>query len=129
MNNLTVKKNIEKLRKEIGLSQEEVAEKLGISVTSYRKFEKGPTSIINSKVFAIAKILNVSDKDLLLCDDSYENYLQQKVTLLQEEFVLKESKEVSILKEQLLILQEENKHLKAWLDDKDEIIRMLRAKK
>ena len=41
MDNTSIKNNIRKIRKARKFTQEEMAHKLGISVTAYRDFEKG----------------------------------------------------------------------------------------
>lgn len=43
-----------------------MAHKLGISVTAYRDFEKGGTSIVNGNVMKLASLLDTSAEELVL---------------------------------------------------------------
>lgn len=66
MDNNSIKENIRKIRKRQGLTQEEIAHRLGISLTAYRDLEKGETSIVNSKVYKIAEVTGTSTEELVL---------------------------------------------------------------
>lgn len=46
------------LRKEQGITQKELADKLGISETAYRQKEKGQRAFRSDEMFIIADILN-----------------------------------------------------------------------
>ena len=56
MDNNSIKENIRKIRKSKGLTQEEMAHRMGISLTAYRDLEKGATGIVNSNISKIAEI-------------------------------------------------------------------------
>lgn len=56
---------IRKFRKAQGLSQEELAEKIGISVTHMSHIETGNTKLSLSVFVDIANVLNVQTDDLL----------------------------------------------------------------
>lgn len=66
MDNTSIKNNIRKIRKARKITQEEMAHKLGISVTAYRDFEKGGTSIVNGNVMKLACLLDTSAEELVL---------------------------------------------------------------
>lgn len=66
MDNTSIKNNIRKIRKARKITQEEMAHKLGISVTAYRDFEKGGTSIVNGNVMKLASLLDTSAEELVL---------------------------------------------------------------
>lgn len=109
-------------RKELGLSQEYMASKLNISVTSYRKIESGKTSLYNKKILKIAEILGTSPARLLFGYPLQED---------NEGGILKEEYEQSIQS-----LRKENEHLERQvrtlqdlLSAKDEIISMLKSDK
>ena len=109
-------------RKELGLSQEYMASKLNISVTSYRKIESGKTSLYNKKILKIAEILGTSPARLLFGYPLQED---------NEDGILKEEYEQSIQS-----LRKENEHLERQvrtlqdlLSAKDEIISMLKSDK
>ena len=50
MDNNSIKKNIRHIRKSRKITQEEMAHKLGISLTAYRDLEKGNTAVMNGNV-------------------------------------------------------------------------------
>lgn len=66
MDNQSIKKNIELLRKRSGLSQTEAARQLDISRVAFRNLEKGDTKIVNDLFFKLAEILGVSPEHLML---------------------------------------------------------------
>ena len=66
MDNSTIKDNIRKRRKERKLTQEEMADRLDISLTAYRDLEKGHTNIVNANVIRIAELLETSTEELVL---------------------------------------------------------------
>ncbi|MBQ3154485.1 MAG: cupin domain-containing protein [Clostridia bacterium] len=53
------------LRDAIGLTQEEVAEKIGVSLDDYRKYEIGQTDIPISVIYSTAGVLGVDATELL----------------------------------------------------------------
>lgn len=65
MNNNSIKENIRRIRKRTGLTQEEMALRLGISLTAYRDLEKGATNIVNSNIPKIAEITGVTTEEVL----------------------------------------------------------------
>lgn len=66
MDNNSIKDNIRKLRKQRRLTQEEMALQLGISLTAYRDFEKGKTSILHCNLTKIASLLDTPTEEVLL---------------------------------------------------------------
>lgn len=66
MDNQSIKKNIELLRRRSGLSQTEAARQLDISRVAFRNLEKGDTKIVNDLFFKLAEILGVSPEHLML---------------------------------------------------------------
>ncbi len=66
MDNFSIKDNIRKIRKERQLTQEDIAHRLGISVTAYRDLEKGATNIVNGNVIRLAELLETSTEEIVL---------------------------------------------------------------
>ena len=66
MDNASIKKNIRKVRKSRKLTQEEMAHKLGMSLSSYREFEKGGTPILNGNLLKMASFLETPTEELVL---------------------------------------------------------------
>ena len=58
-------KNLKLLRKEVGLTQKQVAEKLGITYQSYQAYELGITVPTLQNFIRLAKIFDVSYEELL----------------------------------------------------------------
>lgn len=63
-------KRLRKVRMNRGLTQQNMADKLGISLNAYQKYEQAERSPSLDCLVAIADILNVS-LDYLLCRDSF----------------------------------------------------------
>ena len=68
-NNSSIKQKIYEIRRQKGISQEKMAQLLGISINSFRKLERGETILINDRLWEIAKILEVSLEELTLEED------------------------------------------------------------
>ena len=66
MDNTSIKEIIRKIRKERRMTQEEMADMLGISITAYRDLERGSTSIMNGNVLRLAELLNTSTEEIVL---------------------------------------------------------------
>ena len=66
MDNTSIKKNIRKVRESHKFTQEEMAHKLGMSLSAYREFEKGGTSILNDNLLKMASFLETPTEELVL---------------------------------------------------------------
>lgn len=64
---MTINNKLKELRSAVGLNQSEMAEKLGVSVSSYQKYERGKNSIMPSieVLIKIAEFFGVSVDYLL----------------------------------------------------------------
>lgn len=62
---MVINEKIKKIRRSQDLSQEAMAEKLGISTNSYAKLERGETELSITRLQEIANILGVEASDLL----------------------------------------------------------------
>ena len=60
-----IRKNLIKYRKEKGISQKELAEKLNINASSVSQWEIGKNSIDINNLYNICKILDISFNDIL----------------------------------------------------------------
>lgn len=65
MDEITIRENLKKARISSGLTQSEMAERIGISVTAYQKIESGRTRILNPNFSKCADILGVSLSELV----------------------------------------------------------------
>lgn len=77
----TITEKIRLYRLERGLSQENMADSLGISTTSYGDIERGKTELSLSRFYQIAEILKVDVTALM----GEENRLQQELQQLEVE--------------------------------------------
>ena len=121
MDNTSIKENIRNIRKARKFTQEEMAYRMGMSLTAYRDLEKGDTSIVNANLLKIAMLLDTTTEELVLgyrpiqmdgpgLEDMKEEYLG-RVSVLE--------KRIADL-EKLVHTQEET------ISAKNEIITMLK---
>ena len=99
-NNGSIKDKIFEIRRKKGISQEKMAQMLGISLNSFRKLERGGTILVNDRLWEIAKALEVSLEELMLKDDfssgmsladkERQEYLAQIKELQTEVSILKQ---------------------------------------
>ena len=65
MDKNSIKDNIRRIRKRSGMTQEDMAHELGISLTAYRDLERGATNIVNSNIARIAEITETTTEEVL----------------------------------------------------------------
>ena len=107
--NGAIKQKIYEIRRTKGISQEKMANLIGVALNSYRKLERGKTNLVNEKLWDIANALNVSVKELVLEDDILtgtsladmeRKRYQAKINSLEEE--------IATLKQCVTLLNEKN---------------------
>ena len=76
---IEVANKLVKLRKENGLSQEELASKLGISRQAVSKWERAEASPDTDNLICLAKLYNVSLDDLLKTDETVEEIKEDQL--------------------------------------------------
>ncbi|MCL4366485.1 MAG: helix-turn-helix domain-containing protein [Actinobacteria bacterium] len=59
-----VGQNIKKAREKVGLTQEQVAEKVGIHVSYYSRIERGVVNPSLDKLESIVKVLKIKSSDI-----------------------------------------------------------------
>ena len=120
MDNTSIKNNIRRIRKARKITQEEIAHRLGISVTAYRDFEKGGTSIVNGNVMKLADLLETSTEELVL------GYRPSQIEGTVLEDVRQEyGTKVSTLERRIADLEKLVNSLEETIRTKNEIIKML----
>lgn len=107
MNYFEIGQRIRKYRKAQNLSQEELAEKVGISVTHMSHIETGNTKLSLPVFVKLSEILQVSTDSLL-----YDTAQTNKDTITTE--ILKTLQECSA--EQLMVLNDIIKHTKTAMN-------------
>ena len=123
MDNTTIKDNIRKIRKSRRLTQEEMALRLGISITAYRDLEKGNTSILNGNVYKIADLLDTPAEEIVL---GYRPSQIEGTSLreVQQEY----SGKIESLKRRILDLEKIVLSLEETIESKNEIISRLKKR-
>lgn len=104
--NQTVGKNIRAVRHQNNWSQEEVANKLGISIPAFSKIETGITDINLSRLQQIADIFEMSLVTLLSFEDDHTEYTpsdlaeaRKKLEECEEEIVELQRKVIGLYEE------------------------------
>ena len=75
--NIEIANRLVELRKKSGLSQEELADKLGLSRQAVSKWERAESSPDTDNLICLAKLYNVSLDDLLNTDQSVEEIREE----------------------------------------------------
>ncbi|MDO4223785.1 MAG: helix-turn-helix transcriptional regulator [Acinetobacter sp.] len=125
---MTTQDNIRQLREQQQWSQEEMAEKLGMSKNGYAKIERGESDVSLTRLEQIANILNIDIADIvksesknlsLLIGNNHGNYGYQvhqtgsnEIELLQlklehkDELLAQKDKEIQALKKIIDLMQQ-----------------------
>lgn len=118
---MTTQTNLRQLRAQKHLTQEQMAEKIGMSKNGYGKIERGETQLKIEKLEQIANIFNVEMNDLLkeksdvnlLLGDNYSNFQNnyynqnqeiEKLQLIiehQQELLAQKDKQIELLEKLL----------------------------
>lgn len=127
MNDNSIKRAIKDRRKELGLTQAWMAEQLGIEERTYKLVESyGGTRLLYGRMEEIAHILDISLSNLL--EDEEEKSSMLKDERNGYESLLADLRlEVARLRDETERLRREVERLNGCIDDKDFIIRHLRA--
>ncbi len=142
MDDSSIKKNIAGLRKKSGLTQTEVADRIGISRTAYRNLESGSTRMYNENIDKVAEVLDRPVEELVLgygphpaprgAEEGRRGYGRKKA-LDEIESMVSLKEQVAYLTEQFAALKKENEilltcveSLRETVSSKDELIALLR---
>ena len=69
MDEQNLKENIRRIREDLGMTQEEFAQELGIDTSTYWRLEEGKTRIISPYLYRIAKLARIDISDLVAGKD------------------------------------------------------------
>ena len=133
MDNARIKENIIRIRNEKGISQEDMANSLGISRNSYRSIEKGSTNVISRRLGEIAHLLGVSEEELALGYQPVESAEKLEDIRLQyrksvEEVTMSADARIAELEKTVSIQNETIANLREIIDSKNEIISLLKRR-
>lgn len=90
-----------------GLSQQNMADELGLTVASYSNIERGVTDITITRLFEIARILQVKIENILDLESPSQNVKDTGLT-----YFTKNEVDIVEIRKMLTDLQEEVKRLK-----------------
>lgn len=123
MDNASIKENIRRTRKDKGMTQEDMAAGLGISLTAYRDLERGGTNMMNANLIRIAELLDTSLEELLL---GYKPV--QADGMRVEEVRAEYGGRISVMERRISDLEKLVSSLEETISSKNEIISMLKKK-
>lgn len=83
--NIEIANRLQKLRKEKGYSQEQLADALGISRQAVSKWERAESSPDTDNLICLAKLYGISLDELLSTDQSIEEIKQEQEEKGKEE--------------------------------------------
>lgn len=104
--NKSVGKSIRILRHQHGWSQEDIANRLGISIPAFSKIETGVTDVNLSRLEQIANIYEVSVVQLLAVDNEQAEVVPSHLNVIQKKLNDREL-EITTLQRKVIELYEE----------------------
>ncbi len=134
MDNSIVKQNIIARRKELKLTQAEMAERLGMSRNAYRSIERGETRLINENIDRIASILDNTAEELVLgyiplqTGEKILEEMKEELYSRSRNRELEYEDHINLLKLQVSSLESRIALLEDLVRTKDEIITMLKKR-
>ena len=124
--NIEIANRLQKLRKENGYSQEELADKLGISRQAVSKWERAESSPDTDNLIILARLYNMS-LDELLYDNESDEEIRERIKDKEEtkeefkEGVQVEKNSISLTDDEGQTLKIENGHIKAFDKEGNEV--------
>jgi transcriptional regulator with XRE-family HTH domain len=118
MDNLNIGHKIKKLRELKNLTQEHMANSIGISQGAYSRMELGETEITYSKLEKISEELELKPEEIIAFNESVVFNVMNNQTgngLVINNSQLSEG-EKNLYEQQILLLKEENTHLKKVIE-------------
>ncbi|MCC8426636.1 helix-turn-helix domain-containing protein [Mucilaginibacter sp. UR6-11] len=104
--NKTIGKNIRTFRHQQGWSQEEVANRLGISIPAFSKIETGVTDINLSRLEQIANIYEIDVVQLLALDMEEIDQTPSNLSIVQKKLLDREAEIVNLQRKVILLYEE-----------------------
>ena len=104
--NKSVGMNIRTLRHQHGWSQEDVADRLGISIPAFSKIETGVTDINLSRLEQIANVFEVSVVYLLAMDIKEAEHEPSHLSIAQKKLIDRENESASLQRKVILLYEE-----------------------
>ena len=98
-----------KLRKKYGYSQEELADKLGLSRQAVSKWERAEASPDTDNLICLAKLYGVSLDELLATEEDIDTIVEEQVKDNKEEAPAQEEKKVEIKDDEVVLFSKSGK--------------------
>jgi len=109
--NIEIANRLQKLRKENGYSQEELADKLGISRQAVSKWERAESSPDTDNLIVLAKLYNISLDELLYDTESVDEIRERTIDKEADKITI-DSNSASLTDDEGQTLKIENGHIK-----------------
>jgi transcriptional regulator with XRE-family HTH domain len=104
--NKTIGRNIRAFRHQHGWSQEDVANRLGISIPAFSKIETGVTDINLSRLEQIANIYEVDVVQILAMDAEEVEQTPSNLSIVQKRLLDREAEIVNLQRKVILLYEE-----------------------
>jgi transcriptional regulator with XRE-family HTH domain len=104
--NKTIGKNIRTFRHQHGWSQEDVANRLGISIPAFSKIETGVTDINLSRLEQIANIYDIDVVQILAMDIEEIEQQPSNLSIMQKRLLDREAEIVNLQRKVILLYEE-----------------------
>lgn len=126
MDNDSIKQNLERIRQKHGLTQQEMADAIGVVRNTYRNIEKGSTHLISDTVMKVAEWAGMTPEEIVL---GYEPSEDGSATLkdAREEFDRRLKAQKDDYEARLETMRKEIAFLKGTVKDKEDNIRSLKS--
>ena len=98
-----------KLRKKYGYSQEELADKLGLSRQAVSKWERAEASPDTDNLICLAKLYGVSLDELLATEEDIDTIVEEQIKDNKEEAPAQEEKKVEIKDDEVVLFSKSGK--------------------
>ena len=133
MDNASIKENIYRKRNEEGISQDEMARRLGIVRNTYRKIERGPVRLLSEHIDGIAEVLGTTTEELVLGYKPFDgsgmlDEIRMEYDSRNRKITEEYESAISGLKAELAAKENEIRDLRNTIEDKNEIISLLKRK-
>ena len=130
-----IKRSIRLKREELGMTQKELAERLGIDRNTFRSLETGGKRMLNAHLYSIAEIFGMDVLDLIGSGTSSGGGTQvfSDVTAKYESRLMDERRsydeKLRVMGDRLRHAEELVQMLRQQVQDKEDIINLLRSRK
>lgn len=134
MDNGSIKENIARKRIELGITQEEMARRLGIVRNSYRNIERGSAAIVSEHLAQIASALGTTSEELVLGYRPINGAgelaeIRTKYETSNKTIVNEYESRIAALEEKVAILESSNRTLRELAASRAQIIDFMMAEK